>query len=91
MVEQGSNKNKELNRLRTDSYRYRVLPNHPSHSELRKLSNTYGKVILCIKRQHWASYLEEMTACDIWTANKYLREPAGEYMSLTPVSGGNFW
>ena len=41
---------KELNRLRTDSYRYRVLPNHPSHSELRKLSNTYGEVILCTKR-----------------------------------------
>ena len=69
---------KELNRLRSDSYKYRAFPDHPSYSKLRKQSNTtYSKAILHMKRQYWVSYLEDMTTSDIWTANKYLKEPAG--------------
>ena len=69
---------KELNRLRADSYRYRALADDPSHQLLKDKSNRYGEAIIDAKRQHWANYLEEMTQSDIWTANKYIKEPVGD-------------
>jgi hypothetical protein len=70
---------KELNRLLlSDSYKNRTLTNHASHRELRKKSRIYGKAIISAKRAHWAEYLEDMVASDIWTANKYLKEPVGD-------------
>ena len=69
---------KDLNRLRLDSYNYRTIANHMSHRELKQMSRQYSKAIISAKRAHWAEYLEEMVASDIWTANKYLKEPAGD-------------
>jgi ribonuclease HI len=69
---------KELNRLRTESYHNRAIANHASHRNLRKKSKSYGKAIISAKRAHWTEYLEEMTAGDIWTANKYLSSPIGD-------------
>jgi ribonuclease HI len=69
---------KELNRLRATSYKYRAITHHNSHSELRRKSNQYGDEIIKAKRKHWANYLEEMSANDIWTANKYLKDPIGD-------------
>jgi ribonuclease HI/exonuclease III len=69
---------KELRKLRADSYRFRTLTDHPVHKERRELSNKYGNEIQIAKRQHWANYLEEMGANDIWTANKYLSNPVGD-------------
>ena len=69
---------KELNRLRATSYKFRALIHHPSHSELRRKSRQYGNEILIAKRKHWTDYLEGMTAQDIWTANKYLKNPVGD-------------
>ena len=69
---------KELNRIRSDSYRFRALANHPSHRELKTKSNAYGKAIIQAKRNHWTNYLEEMAGNEIWTANKYLKEPVGD-------------
>jgi ribonuclease HI len=69
---------KELNRLRSTSYRFRIFADHPSHSELKTKSSLYGETIIHAKRSHWANYLEEMTASEIWTANKYIKEPVGD-------------
>ena len=69
---------RELNRLRNTSYKNRAITDHPSHKELRLKSNRYGAQIIQAKRQHWTNYLEEMTAADIWTANKFIREPVGD-------------
>ena len=69
---------KELNRLRATSYKFRALIHHPSHSELRRKSRQYGNEILIAKRKRWTDYLEGMTAQDIWTANKYLKNPVGD-------------
>jgi hypothetical protein len=69
---------KELNRLRADSYRFRAIADHPSHSDLKTKSNIYGEAIIQAKRSHWSNYLEEMTTNEIWTANKYIREPVGD-------------
>ena len=69
---------KELYKLRADSYRYRALADHPSHNELRTKSNKYGEDIIQAKRSHWTNYLEEMSATEIWTANRYIKEPVGD-------------
>ena len=69
---------KELNRLRTESYKNRTIANHSSHRELRRKSKIYGNAIISAKRAHWTEYLEGMTASDIWTANKYLKNPVGD-------------
>jgi hypothetical protein len=69
---------KEINRLRVHSYRFRALADHPSHEQLRIKSSQYGNAIVQAKRQPWTNYLKEMTAADIWTANKFIREPAGD-------------
>ena len=69
---------KELYVIRADSYRYRAIGNHASHGELKKKSNEYGEAIVKAKRSHWTNYLEEMTANEIWTANKYIKEPVGD-------------
>jgi hypothetical protein len=31
-----------------------------------------------VKHKHWADYLEEATSDDIWTANRYVKEPSGD-------------
>ena len=69
---------KELNQLRAESFNFRAVANHPTHRELRRKSNKYGEAIIQAKRGHWANYLEEMSANEIWTANKYIREPVGD-------------
>lgn len=69
---------KELNKLRSQSYTYRALADHSSHRILKVKSTPYGEMILHTKRQHWATYLEDMTASDIWTDNKFIKEPAGD-------------
>jgi hypothetical protein len=69
---------KALYRLRADSYRFRAFADHPSHSELKIESNKYGEPIIQARRSHWTNYLEEMSANEIWTANKYIREPVGD-------------
>ena len=69
---------KELNRLRAKSFMFRAVADHPSHEELRAKSNIYGEAIVVTKRQHWTNYLEEMTTSNIWTANKFIKEPIGD-------------
>jgi hypothetical protein len=66
---------KKLSRL---AYRFRALPNHETHTELRAARNKYGEAILDAKRQHWEEFLENAAEQDLWTANKYLREPTGD-------------
>jgi hypothetical protein len=69
---------KELNQLRKISLHHRAVTNCTAHHEMRDLSNRYRDAVLLAKRQHWANYLEDMDTMDIWVANKYLREPAGD-------------
>jgi ribonuclease HI len=69
---------KALYRLRADSYTFRAIADHPSHRKLKIESNKYGEAIIQAKRGHWTNYLEEMSANEIWTANKYIREPVGD-------------
>jgi hypothetical protein len=69
---------KELNRLRSDSYKNRIDTDHASHRELKRKSKEYGQAIISAKRSHWEEYLENMMGTDIWIANKYLKNPVGD-------------
>ena len=68
---------KNLNKLKSLSYQFRAIATHPSHQALKRESNKYGDAIILAKQQHWENFLEEMNTSEIWTANKYLKEPAG--------------
>ena len=61
---------KELYKTSADSCRNRAIANDPSHSKLKKKSNKYGEAIIKAKK--------DMTANEIWTANKYIRELVGD-------------
>ena len=66
---------KKLSRL---AYKFRALPDHASHAELRKARNAYGEAIIEAKRQHWEDFLENAVEQDLWTANQYFKEPTGD-------------
>src|SRR5260221_4521707 len=54
------------------------MPNHSIHRELKTQCNKYGENIIRTKKQHWADYLENMSGSDIWTANRYIKQPVGD-------------
>jgi len=39
---------------------------------------SYGEAIIKAKRQHWEEFLENAAEQDLWTANKYFKEPTGD-------------
>ena len=67
---------KKLNKLKSEAAKMRALEDHPIHWELRNKNKLYSEAIIQTKREHWANYLEEMTALDLWTANRFIKEPA---------------
>ena len=69
---------KEINKLSSISYCYQAREDHPSHRDLRWLRNKYSRAIVQAKWKHWTDYLEGMTVDDIWTANKYIKNLAGD-------------
>ena len=69
---------KNLNKLRSISFKFRALTNHPSHKALKRENNRYSDKIILTKKQHWENDLENITATDIWSAKKYLKDPPGD-------------
>lgn len=68
------------NRLANAAYRWRGLPDHPSHLQHREASKMYAKLIEDTKKEHWETWLINASGRDIWTANKYSTDP--------PTDGG---
>ena len=66
-----------MKKLSCLAYRFRALPDHISHAELRKARNAYGEAMIEAKRRHWEDFLENAAEQDLWMANWYLREPTG--------------
>ena len=69
---------REQNKLSSESMRFRALPNHPSHQQLKEARNQYAEEIVKAKRQHWEDFLEEAGPEELWVANRYLKQPAGD-------------
>jgi len=71
---------KRKNRLANASYRWRGLPEHPSHNAHSDAAKEYAKLIETSKKEHWENWLLNASERDIWTANKYATDP--------PTDGG---
>ena len=69
---------KEMNHLASVSYRHHTVTDHPSHSQHTDMRNRYGLVIKRAKKQHWDTFLEELSGKDLWTAQRFATNPAGD-------------
>ncbi|KAF8154924.1 hypothetical protein B0H34DRAFT_660765, partial [Crassisporium funariophilum] len=72
------NLKKEKNRLSGASYRFRALRDHPAHNLRAAAANRLATAIIKTKRESWSEWLLEANTKDLWTANKYIREPVGD-------------
>ena len=68
----------EERRAHRRSFRFRYLPNHPSHEEYKLISKEYTDLIRHERTQHWKDWLEAALEKDLWTANKYATESCGD-------------
>ena len=73
-----SRKKTTIKKLSHTAYKFRALPDHASHTELRKARDEYGDAIMEAKQGHWEEFLENVAEQDLWTANKYFKEPTGD-------------
>ena len=69
---------KKLNKLSKESLRYRALPDHECHTSRKDVAKQYGKAIVDAKKKHWTDFLEEASDRDLWTTNRYLKNPVGD-------------
>ena len=69
---------KRINKLSRETMRHRALPDHPCHASRKELAKQYGKAIVDAKKKHWTDFLEEASDRDLWTTNRYLRDPIGD-------------
>ena len=67
-----------MNCLASASYRYCAVTDHPSHSQYTDTRNKYGLAIKRAKKQHWDTFLEELSGKDLWMAQHYVTNPAGD-------------
>src|ERR1700678_1885780 len=75
--------NKDLERARREARRaaslaktYQQFPLHSSHVESRKARNRYSELIGKAKQDHWESWLEGITAKNVWDLHKFTSAPA---------------
>jgi hypothetical protein len=68
---------KKLNKLSSEAFKKRTVPNHLCHESRKLTAQQYGSVILNAKKKHWTDFLEEAMDRDLWTTNCYLKDPVG--------------
>ena len=69
---------KEKNKLANIVYRWRGLPSHPCHSQLKEANRKYADLIEQTKKEHWEEWLTNASERDIWTVNKYATNPPSD-------------
>ena len=73
-----TNLRNELKMLSKASHSFRAVPDHPSHRLRKEKVATYDKAIKKTKKEHWVNWLEEATSNNLWIANKYISNLAGD-------------
>jgi len=68
----------ELKGLHKTAYKYRALPEHAVHAQVREKENALSKEIQKTKEDHWKDWLNDMAGTDIWIAHKYISNPGGD-------------
>lgn len=69
---------KAKNKLNNVAFKFRHLPDHPAHLQLKSARKIYADAIANVKEEHWSSWLEDLNGDDIWKANKYVANPIGD-------------
>lgn len=69
---------RERNKLSETAFRYRALPDHPSHQELKTATNRFSEAVKQAKIDHWTDFLEEATEREVWIANRYISNPVSD-------------
>ena len=69
---------KQLNKLSAETMRQRAMPDHPCHEARKRAAKEYSREIMKAKKKHWSDFLEEASDRDLWTSNRYLKEPVGD-------------
>lgn len=61
-----------------EARRFRAIPDHPIHQQLRQHMNRYAEAIVETKKAHWEAFLSDADMAALWMANRYLKSPAGD-------------
>ncbi|KAF5340335.1 hypothetical protein D9611_007948 [Ephemerocybe angulata] len=65
--------------------RYRALPDHPIHAELKQHLVDYATEIIKAKNEHWEEYLTNASIEDLSTIGGYMKSPPGDGKSRIPT------
>ena len=67
------------NKASADHFKWRGIPEHPTHGEFRKIQREYAATIDEAKATHWKEWIEHITENDIWKVNKYMNASPTDY------------
>ncbi|KAJ3511459.1 hypothetical protein NMY22_g15642 [Coprinellus aureogranulatus] len=69
---------KAKKQLIREANRFRSLPDHPVHAQLKMHMKTYAAAIVNAKKEHWECFLNDADYATLWVANRYLKDPVGD-------------
>jgi Endonuclease-reverse transcriptase len=69
------------NKLSNKSYKFRLLPDHPSHAEHKAAIKSFKKLLTATKKHNWIDWLENVDQRDLYLANKYISSEPTDYSS----------
>jgi ribonuclease HI len=67
------------NRASAEHFKWRGLPEHPSHAEYRRLDADFARAIENAKTTHWKEWIEHASGADVWTIHKYMKANPTDY------------
>ena len=74
-----SNLRTKQNKLSNKSYKFRQVPDHPSHAEHKSAVKEFKKLLTATKQQNWIDWLENAEQQDLYLANKYMTSEPTDY------------
>jgi len=70
---------KTRNRANTEHYRWRGLPDHPSHQNYRTTSREFARAVEKAKADHWQDWINHASGEDIWAIHRYMKANPTDY------------
>jgi hypothetical protein len=77
--------------LKLRSYKRRLHPDDPVHTEAKQVANEYKELIIRTKREHWAEFISNtQDGTDVWLVHKVVTNvnPDGGRARLPPLQHG---
>jgi hypothetical protein len=70
---------KRKNKASAKHFKWRGLPEHPSHGEYRTIQREFASAIDQAKADHWKEWIEHIEGHDLWKVNKYMSASPSDY------------